>query len=230
VQRKQIRRNGQGEFYKSIKPAYDHLRIADSVALNVRVTMFAKFIRHPERFLLFALHSFVADHDGCAQNFSKGDDVIGPIIGIGGQYTTYTIQTPVVGIAYEHGVTQLGAGVLGLGAYVGYKNLLYRSLIYVGEAEWNYSYLIVGVRGAWHWNQWHNKGRLDTYGGLMVHYNSVTATYTGPVLAAPGFTAKSGVDATLYAGGRYRLGAHWGIQGELGFGSAILNLGAAYKF
>ena len=163
------------------------------------------FMRHPERFLFFAIHLFGAEQDGCTQSFTKGDDIIGPIIGIGGQYTTHTIQTPVVGVAYEHGVAQLGTGILGMGAYFGYKSLLYRSLVHVGEAEWNYNYFIVGGRGAWHWNQWHGKERLDTYAGLMLHYNRVRATYTGPELASPGFTAKSGMDATLYAGGRYRL-------------------------
>ena len=210
--------------------ARQHVRIATSIALNARVIMIAMLKPHPERFLLFAIHLLGPEYDGCAQSFTKGDATIGPIIGIGGQYTTHTIQTPVIGIAYEHGVAQLGTGVLGIGAYFGYKNLLYRSLVHVGEAEWNYTYFILGGRGAWHWDHWHGKERLDTYAGLMLHYNRVRATYTGPELASPGFTAKSGVDATLYAGGRYRLGRHWCVQAELGFGSAFLDLGAAYKF
>ncbi|MBK6473413.1 MAG: hypothetical protein IPF95_01735 [Flavobacteriales bacterium] len=187
-------------------------------------------MRHPERFLFFAIHLFGAEQDGCTQSFTKGDDIIGPIIGIGGQYTTHTIQTPVVGVAYEHGVAQLGTGILGMGAYFGYKSLLYRSLVHVGEAEWNYNYFIVGGRGAGIGiNGTVKNGWIPTLASCSTTTECVPPTRVRN-LASPGFTAKSGVDATLYAGGRYRLGTHWGVQAELGFGSAILNLGAAYKF
>lgn len=207
-----------------------HVRNPGRLTLHARIDLVTMFNGSRVKVFLLVILVQVGLYDLRAQSFSMGDDIIGPTVGIGGQYTTHTIQTPVVGIAYEHGVTPLGAGMLGIGGYVGFKNLLYRSLVHVGEAEWKYTYLIMGVRGAWHWNQWHGNDRLDTYSGVMIHYNKVKASYSGPELASPGFTAKSGVEATLFVGGRYRLGQHWGVQAELGFGSAVLNLGAAYKF
>ncbi|MEZ4808277.1 MAG: hypothetical protein R2815_12510 [Flavobacteriales bacterium] len=167
--------------------------------------------------------------------FEIGDNVAGISIGLGGNYVTNTSQSPALGLSFEHGVTDLGPGVLGIGGYLGYKSLGYKArYINAYEYDWRYTYLILGVRGAWHYNEWHGNDRLDTYGGLMLSYNSVswkdnTVYPSGAVVVSSG-SASSGLGFTGFLGTRYYFNDNFAVHGELGYGIAILNLGLSYKF
>ncbi len=188
--------------------------------------------------LLSAIGTTALLHTATAQ-FEVGDKVLGLSVGIGGNYSagsTYSSQTPALGLSYEQGVTDLGPGVLGIGGYLGYKSLSAKTDYAFGTTrysyDWTWNYLILGVRGAWHYNDWHGNEALDTYGGVMLSYNSVsfkdnTDYPTGSV--AYKYSSASGVGFTGFLGARYWFSEQFGAQAELGYGIAVLNLGISYK-
>lgn len=174
-----------------------------------------------------------------AQSFNVGDKVVGLSLGIGGNYSagsTYSSQTPAIGLSYEQGVSDLGPGVLGIGGYLGYKSLFYGADYAYGNVRYTYdqtwNYLIIGVRGAWHYNEWHGNDKLDTYGGVMLSYNSVSfkdkTNYSGGVVASTN-NSSSGVGFTGFLGARYYFSDNFAAHAELGYGIAVLNLGVSYK-
>lgn len=171
-----------------------------------------------------------------AQSFNIGDKIIGLSVGIGGSYSAgsrYSSQTPVLGLSYEQGVTDLGPGVLGVGGYIGYKSLSSDTRISTYNYDWTWNYLIIGVRGVWHYNDWHGSDKLDTYGGVMLSYNSVTfKDNTDYPSGTPvyNYSSVSGVGFTGFLGTRYYFSDNFAAHAELGYGSAVLNLGVSYKF
>ncbi len=171
-----------------------------------------------------------------AQSFDVGDNVAAFSLGLGGSFgasSAYSSQSPGLGLIYDRGVTELGPGVLGIGGYVGFKSLAYR---YNGpgfEYDWKWRYTIVGVRGTWHYNEWHGMDELDVYGGLMLSYNSVKWTddtrYPAGVVSVSS-SASSGVSLSALVGARYYFTENFGAQLELGYGIAYASVGLAYKF
>ncbi|MFI5219542.1 MAG: hypothetical protein ACHQNT_08635 [Bacteroidia bacterium] len=169
-----------------------------------------------------------------AQSFDKGDDVIGFGLGFGGHYgayKNYTSQSPALCFMYEKGMRwDAGPGIIGLGAFLGYKSLAYKSSdpYYVYDYEW--TYLIIGMRGSYHYEFTPN---LDTYAGLLLSYNSESLTdqsYSNGYPYAYSGDSDSGIGLSLYLGARYYFSDQWAAFAELGYGIATLQLGAVYKF
>lgn len=97
------------------------------------------------------------------------------------------------------------------------------------DAGWNFNNLILGVRGALHY-QFVN--RLDTYLGLFLGYNiTMTNDYGSfPSGLRPSAPAVGGFEFAFYVGARYYLTQRFAVFGEVGYGLATVNLGLAYKF
>lgn len=171
-----------------------------------------------------------------AQSFEVGDNVAAFSVGLGGSYgasAVYSSQSPALGLSYEHGLMELGPGVLGVGGYIGFKSLGYR---YAGpgfEYDWSWRYTIVGLRGSWHYNDWHGIDELDVYGGLLLSYNSVKWTdstrYPSGFISTPS-SASSGIGLSALVGGRYYFTDNLAAQMELGYGVAYASVGLAFKF
>lgn len=175
-----------------------------------------------------------------AQSFEKGDNVITLGAGFGGYYTglysSYSAQTPAIGVAYEHAMNfNVGPGVLGMGGYIGHKSLRshgrFSSLNYDYDYRWTYT--IIGFRTAYHWNEWHHVDKLDMYAGLMLGYNVVAfrdkSDYPSDVTKYS-YSSASGMGVSGYAGARYYFTDAFGVFGEVGFGHSYITLGAALKF
>lgn len=173
--------------------------------------------------------------------FEEGDNVLGVGVGIGGGYGigftgAGVSQTPALGVHFDHAMGDLGPGTWGLGGAIGYKTLSYKSDV----AYWNYSYdykwsyLTIGVRGTWHYNEWHGSDKLDTYGGLMLAYRN--ATFKDNTVYPDGWTGAkyswsgSGVGFSGILGARYYFTDNIGAFLEAGFGYAVLQVGLAAKF
>lgn len=173
--------------------------------------------------------------------FKQGDNVLGVGVGIGGGYGigftgSGVSQTPALGIHFDHAMGDLGPGVWGLGGAIGYKSLSYKW----NDPYWNYTedykwtYITIGVRGTWHYNEWHGLDKLDTYGGLMLAYRSATykdnsnypANWGGVKYSWSG----SGVGFSGILGARYYFTDNIGAFLEAGFGYAVLQVGLAAKF
>lgn len=165
-----------------------------------------------------------------AQNtFNKGDKVVNLGIGLGstlysGSY--YTNKFPPVSASFEVGVKDElfdEKSSLGIGGYVGYTGAKWD---YMGWG-WNYSSIIVGARGALHYQL---IDKLDSYTGLMLGYNIVSAKTYGSGGAWNNYSASaSGVTYSWFLGGRYYFTDSFAGLLELGYGIAYLNIGIALK-
>lgn len=173
-----------------------------------------------------------------AQSFSEGDNVLGAGVGLLGGYSvgwsgTGVSQSPAINLHFDHGMGELGAGTWGLGGYVGYKTINYESKYIYYNYDYKYTYLVVGARGTWHFNDWHGNDKLDTYGGVMLAYRSVSFT-DNTDYGAYGYLntytySGSGVGLSVFAGTRYYFSDKFGLYGELGYGISWLQLGLALK-
>jgi hypothetical protein len=184
------------------------------------------------------------------QSFEVGTNAINLGLGVGGYgysyvgrgYGSYT-ASPSVSLSYEHGITELGPGVLGIGGYLARKSVhLERSYItgtysYFEDKRWTNT--LLGVRCSWHYNSWHGNRQFDLYGGLMLGVNMVgyrnrsTRTSSNGAVETwdDGQRYSSGVAAfSLFCGARYYFTEAIGAFAELGYGIAWLNVGAAFRF
>jgi hypothetical protein len=154
-----------------------------------------------------------------AQNmFSKGDNILNLGVGIGSTLggSGGSMGIPPLSVSYERGIIdQLfdDKSSLGLGAYLGYASHKWTG--------YTWSYTIFGVRGSVHYQL---VDKLDTYGGLMLGYNS--ASVSGDWVGA----SASEMLWSLYIGGRYYFKENIAAFAELGYGIAYLQLGVSLKF
>ena len=179
------------------------------------------------------------------QSFGKGDNVISLGIGIGGYYTYYGsgyTETPNFILSYENGTFgNVGPGTISLGALLSYKgafyNYTYPSYNYYYNQTW--SYYILGIRSAYHWDFFNNP-KCDPYAGVMLGYYFLGYSYStnDPNPRAPGdpyYYLSSGnynsyLALSLYLGFRYYVTPTVGFWGELGYGYTTLALGVNFKF
>ncbi|MDR2928799.1 MAG: hypothetical protein LBV41_11475 [Cytophagaceae bacterium] len=100
-------------------------------------------------------------------------------------------------------------------------------LVIGGTYEWKHTTMIIGVRGALHY-QFINK--LDTYGGLMLGYNIHSSSAIGDASKYGTPSSFGGFDWELFIGGRYYFTDNIGAFLELGYGVAVANVGVTFKF
>jgi hypothetical protein len=176
---------------------------------------------------LIAIALFVMQ--GYSQDiFVKGDKVVNLSVGLGsGLYSGggYSNKIPAIAASYEVGVVDDlfdENSSLGVGGYLGYTGAKYN---FGSGYGWKYSDIIVGARGAVHY-QFIDK--LDTYGGLMLAYDIVSSkTYGTGVFS--GNASASGFVLDVFVGGRYYFSDRFAGLVELGTGIAYVNIGVAIK-
>ncbi len=164
-----------------------------------------------------------------AQNtFNQGDKVINLGIGFGSTLYTgsyYTNKTPPISGAFEIGIKDNlfdDKSSIGIGGYLGYTGAKWEQSGY----GWKYSNIILGARGALHYQLIDN---LDTYTGLMVGYNMVSSSAIGSGAYGGSTALGSGLRASWFLGGRYYFTEKVAGLLELGYGVSYLNLGIAFK-
>ncbi len=172
--------------------------------------------------ILLSLSQLIAQ-----DTFMKGDKVINLGIGIGS--TLYSgignkSTVPPLSVSYEVAVLDniFDKGVIGVGGYIGYQSYKWKD----GWYGYKYSNLILGARGAFHYPL---AEKLDTYVGLMVGFNVASSKWIGTGTDRFAHSSSGGLIGSLYVGGRYFVGKHFGLMGELGYGITYLNLGLTYK-
>lgn len=154
-----------------------------------------------------------------AQEFNVGTNVISGGIGLGGNFGSYSTSTQAPGfsINYERGVWDVGPGVVSLGGYVGTKTYKYK---YSNNVD-KWSYTIVGVKGAYHYNGFEVEN-LDVYGGVLLSYNILSYSGLGSYGSRAGFTG--------FLGGRWYFTDSIAVFAEAGYGVAYLTLGISFRF
>jgi hypothetical protein len=126
------------------------------------------------------------------------------------------------------------------GAFVGYSSSQFKTsipsykvvnyypyYIYTNvDYGWDYSYLILGARGAYHFL---DEQKMDAYVGLLLGYNVVSASAFGDLPTSVSASANY-VIYGFYLGGRYAFSEKIGVFGELGYGAGYITVGAFFKF
>ena len=163
--------------------------------------------------------------------FVKGDKVLNVGVGLGGNLggSGYKSTIPPISISGEYGLTDAllknGKGYVGVGGYLAYTANKYTNTYAGHEYGWKYSYIIIGARGAFHYQL---VDKLDTYAGVMLGYNIASSSafgdWTGSGDSVGGFTYSG------FIGARYFFTDKFAAFAEVGYGIANLELGLAVKF
>lgn len=174
--------------------------------------------------LVFAATAFAQEN-----TFNKGDKVLNLGIGLGSTLYTggyYKSAIPPLSASLEYGVKDNlfdEKSSLGIGGYFGYTSAKWE---YSGYG-WNYSSMILGARGALHYQL---VDKLDTYTGILLGYNIVSSKSFGSLGEGTNYTAAaSGIAWSWFLGGRYYFTDKLAAMAELGYGISYLNLGIALK-
>jgi len=161
--------------------------------------------------------------------FNVGDKVFNATIGFGtgslysASYASSSV--PPLAASLEFGIKDgiLDKGVIGVGGYVGYTSWKWE---YSG---WGYKYtdIIIAARGTFHYPF---VDKLDTYFGILLGAEIVTADEFGTSWGYDYSASGSGLVFSPFVGGRYYFTENFAALLELGYGIAYLNLGIALKF
>lgn len=167
-----------------------------------------------------------------SQIVSNGDKILNLGLGIGNSYysgSAYSSTFPPLSASLEFilndDLFNDGKGALGVGGYAGYFGYKYNYRYTDFNYEWKYSNFVLGPRGYVHYNFLDN---LDTYTGILLGYNIVSATGGGDNIS--GYTASSsGLIWSWFLGGRYYFNDNLAVMLELGYGISYLNVGVAFN-
>ena len=168
--------------------------------------------------------------------FQKGDMVLGVGIGIGNTLNSsgYKSSIPPIIIMGEYGLTdalikKTGKGYVGVGGYLSYTANKYEySYAGSGTYGWKYTYMIIGGRGAFHYQL---VDKLDTYAGVIAGFNIASSKSYGDwgstTLSA---SSNGGFVYSTFVGARYFFTDKIAVFAEVGYGFNLLEAGVAFKF
>lgn len=163
--------------------------------------------------------------------FNKGDKALNLSIGLGtgALYSSGTSSMLPVSASFEVGIVDgiADVGSVGIGGYIGYTAYKVDYSWFGGNYGWKYSNTIIGARGTFHYPFIE---KLDTYGGLILGYNIVSAKEYGDFANAWPDATSSYAVFSPFVGGKYYFSENFAGLVELGYGIAYLNVGVAFKF
>ncbi|HXB42368.1 MAG TPA: hypothetical protein VNZ49_17650 [Bacteroidia bacterium] len=184
-----------------------------------------------------------------AQSFQKQQVDLNIGFGLGNTFVGSGTASmfPPISASLEYGITD----AISIGGYLGYAGATWR---YIGR-DWcpagngngnaygnyydytdtySWSFYIIGLRGAYHFEKFVKNDKVDLYAGLMLGDDIAKYKYstTDPCTNHVAYSSPSygGFIWSGFAGCRYRFTDKVGIFGELGYGVAYLNLGLNLKF
>lgn len=163
-----------------------------------------------------------------AQVFEEGSKFLHLGVGVGSPYafSGSKMGVPPIHASFELGVTDK----IGVGGLVGYTSSSWDQVFLTTNYSWNFSYLIVGARGAYHFLDHDN---IDAYGGVMLGYNIASANFESNDPDIGRFVTEptvGGFAFGAFVGGRYMFNESSGLFAELGYNIAWLSLGYTAKF
>lgn len=190
--------------------------------------------------LLVAGAAFGGPTAAVAQSYGIGTNAVNLGVGFGYSIRYYSgvygnsSATPVLSASFEHGMSTLGPGTLGVGAVLSYQG-----------AKWDYTdgygdqyhetwkTLFFGVRGTWH-PDFLVTDKYDIYGGVQLGYYHYGYSYTatGPYVSGYNYSnpRNSTVGFGAFVGGRYYFTDNIGAFGEIGYDISYLKIGLSLKF
>lgn len=151
--------------------------------------------------------------------YEKGNIDVNVGFGLGSTIGAGKTQLPPLSLSVDYGYSDQ----ISIGGYLGYTSS--KDEFPILNYSWKFSYLIIGVRGAYHLDLVEN---LDTYAGVMLGYNIASAKFEGSLSGIPE-PKVGGIAYSGFAGARYHFNEKLGVFGELGYGISFLNLGLTMK-
>jgi hypothetical protein len=178
--------------------------------------------------ILISLCLVVKGMNAQEPSFGKGDKVLNLGVGFGSTLysgTYYFTQIPPISGSVEIGVADEIAenGAIGIGGYLAFSSYKYE----YGGSGWKTSDFIIGARGNFHYPF---VDKLDTYAGLMIGCSIISNSYFGSYSEDDYTGSSSGLQWSLFIGGRYYFKENIAAMLEFGYGVAVMNLGIAIKF
>jgi hypothetical protein len=161
-----------------------------------------------------------------AQNFSKGDNLIGGTIGFGGYYSgldaySNVKRVPSLTLYYENCVKDNlfnEKSSIGVGGVLGYTS--------AKEPDWwKSSHTVIGARGIFHYAV---VEKFDAYAGIMLGYDIFSWKWIGDIEGTE--SAGDGFDFSAFIGARFYFTNAVTAFAEVGYGVAPINFGVSFKF
>lgn len=159
-----------------------------------------------------------------SQAVEVGNKFLNLDIGLKANFGYGLTRVPPITLRFDYMLKQLGPGTLSVGGLFGFAATKDKFIFY----SYNYSYVLIAARAAYHWFPVETK-KIDTYAGIVMGANIVNAKYVGDY-GMPYNPKKSRVLGGGYVGFRYLITDNLGVNAELGYNVAILNIGGSYKF
>ncbi|HQV51027.1 MAG: hypothetical protein IPI00_07405 [Flavobacteriales bacterium] len=166
-----------------------------------------------------------------AQSFEEGSKAINLGVGIGG-YSRYAVGYNRVGVsptflaAMDIGFKKAGPGIIGIGGVVGLKASRSSSIY----GDYHSTHLVVGVRGTYHWNEWHGREDLDIYGGVMFGMNIRLSERYEYGNSTTNTLVNNYPIYDVFVGARYMFANILGVYAEVGPGVTLVNGGLTLMF
>lgn len=164
--------------------------------------------------------TLVAVSEMALAQHSAGDMNLNVGFGLGNNLVAGNQTVPPIGASFEYGIKD----EISIGGYLGYTSSEFATGF---GGDWTYAYTIIGARGAYHYDFLGNE-KIDTYGGVMLGYYIVSVDYGDSGITTGGATNSFAFAG--FIGGRYAFTDKIGAFAELGYGIALLQLGANIKF
>ena len=168
-----------------------------------------------------------------SQAVEEGNKIINLDIGFPPTFGFGKVQVPPISACFDYLITKAGPGIIGAGAILGYASskqeiIDFSTGNYDPNTYFKYTYFIAAARGSYHWFPG-KSDKIDTYAGVVIGANIVSSKYHG--FAGYTITPEAGgVLGGAFVGIRYFFTDNIGVNAELGYGVAIINIGGSLKF
>lgn len=181
--------------------------------------------------IIFLIALLFATSLAFSQAVEEGNKIISLNIGFPptGMWVGEKMKMPVISVNFDYLLKKVGPGIIGVGGLLGIVVTEdYYSLYYAND-YYKYTKIYIGARGAYHWFPG-KSDKIDTYAGLVLGAKIVSAKYKGGI-GTPSIGANgSGAFGGPFVGFRYLFNPKFGVNAELGYGVAIINIGGSFKF
>ena len=162
---------------------------------------------------------FSASYSFGQGRYAKGDVLLNAGVGLGYYYAG---GVPLL-LSAEFAVND----VFSVGPYLGYTSYNYNWGW--GGYKWRYTFLDIGVRGSYHFNELFEiqNEQVDVYGGAFLGF--LISSYSGDTITGYEDPYSGGLRLGIHAGARYFFSEKVAGYGEVGYGVAPLALGVTFK-
>lgn len=164
--------------------------------------------------------------------FKKGSSTIAIGAGFGyGRFDYYgtTVGLPMISVAIERAVVEVGPGVIGAGAIAGYKFAKY-DYSTANSATWHD--IVVAARATYHLTLLKDlNNHFDPYGGVTIggRYNIYDDTYYNSLGYNPYSYNDFGLIYGLFVGAKYNFSRWFGVFVELGYDITPVRFGINFN-